>query len=111
MRALLGLVVLIFASVECWAHDPYTGLRDRAGQLCCSGEDCEVINNYFVHSDGGAAFYSSRWKQWIHIYPDQITWMALPGGSAHWCGRVMLPMDAPTGMLITFCAFIDPNAF
>ncbi|MFO1151315.1 MAG: hypothetical protein U1E62_23320 [Alsobacter sp.] len=95
------------------AHDPYTGLRSPLGQLCCGGDDCEATADFVIRPDGGVKLYSRRHQRWIDVDAYQITWMAVSGdGPAHWCGRVMLPnAETPSSMTITYCAFIDPNAF
>ena len=42
----LGLIIslaLLFVSNTVLAHDMYSSLRDRDGQLCCTGQDCKPV--------------------------------------------------------------------
>jgi hypothetical protein len=111
MRIFLGLFLLILA-VQAAAHDVYTGLRSPAGRLCCGGDDCEVIEQVSVHRDGSATFLSRRFRTAVRVPNDIITWIAVPGGHAHWCGAAYQadnPNDAFETLFFTFCAFIDPG--
>lgn len=106
--------IFIFLSLACssgQAHDPYSGLKSPSGQLCCGGDDCEVIVDFIVHPDGAATFYSRRHQLWVSAEADQITWISLPGGQAHWCGQPYRAGEDHTVGLLTYCAFIDPRAF
>lgn len=92
------------------AHDPYSGLRDPMGRLCCGGDDCEAIETYEVHPDGSVSLFSKRFHLSVDVPAANITWLAIPGGTVHWCGALSYrsdPIVRPS--LTTFCAFIDPG--
>lgn len=111
MRTALGGIVFLLACSSGQAHDPYSGLKSPSGQLCCGGDDCEVVVDFVVNSDGGATFYSRRHQIWVSADRYQITWIALPGGQAHWCGQPYRAGGNYTAGLLTYCAFIDPGGF
>jgi hypothetical protein len=103
MLKLLGLGTLLLSSTLATAHDPYAGLRNSAGQLCCGGSDCEVVDQFTIHSDGSVTFVSRRHAAVIRVQPKDVAWLSLPGGAAHWCGAVSYET------YVTFCAFVDPG--
>jgi hypothetical protein len=111
MRTALGCLVFLQAISSAWAHDPYTGLKSPSGQLCCGGDDCEVVDDFVVRPDGGASFYSRRHHSWVSADPYQIVWIGVPGGAAHWCGQPYLAGGNYPAGLLTYCAFIDPGSF
>src|SRR5262245_46805451 len=43
MKELLAAIVLLCLSTSVLAHDIYSNLRDRAGHLCCNGQDCRPV--------------------------------------------------------------------
>jgi hypothetical protein len=43
MKALLAAIALLCLSTTVLAHDIYSNLRDRAGHLCCNGQDCRPV--------------------------------------------------------------------
>ena len=43
MKALVTTIALLCVSSTVLAHDIYSTLRDRAGHLCCNGQDCKPI--------------------------------------------------------------------
>jgi hypothetical protein len=55
MKKLLAAIAVLCLSSTVLAHDIYSGLSDRDGNLCCNGQDCrpvEVIvlpdGNYYL---------------------------------------------------------------
>src|SRR5215468_8611696 len=57
-QPLSGLVLLCLSS-SLLAHDIYSNLRDRDGNLCCGGQDCEPVEatvlpdgSYYVPATG-----------------------------------------------------------
>jgi hypothetical protein len=55
MKKLLAAIALLCLSNTALAHDIYSNLRDRAGHLCCNGQDCKPVQatvlpdgNYFL---------------------------------------------------------------
>src|SRR4029434_9435759 len=43
MNKLLAIIALVCLSSTVLAHDIYGNLRDRAGHLCCNGQDCRSV--------------------------------------------------------------------
>jgi hypothetical protein len=43
MKALVAAIGLLCLSTSVLAHDIYSGLRDRDGDLCCGGQDCRPV--------------------------------------------------------------------
>jgi len=43
MNKLLATIALLCLSSTVLAHDIYSNLRDRDGQLCCNGQDCKPV--------------------------------------------------------------------
>jgi hypothetical protein len=43
MKALVATIALLCVSSTALAHDIYSNLRDRDGNLCCGGEDCKPV--------------------------------------------------------------------
>jgi hypothetical protein len=73
---LLGgaLGAVSFSSV--YAHDIYTGVHGRNGQLCCGGEDCAATS---YRERGGQYEFLTRERQWIAIPEERITFLPVPG--------------------------------
>jgi hypothetical protein len=46
MKKLLATIALLCLSSTVLAHDIYSNLRDRAGRLCCNGQDCKPVGGY-----------------------------------------------------------------
>jgi len=42
-RALVATIALLCLSSTVLAHDIYTNIRNRDGQLCCNGQDCKPV--------------------------------------------------------------------
>jgi hypothetical protein len=43
MKALVATIALLCLSSTALAHDIYSRLRDRDGNLCCNGQDCKPV--------------------------------------------------------------------
>jgi hypothetical protein len=43
MKTLTATVALMCLSNSVLAHDIYSNLRDKAGHLCCNGQDCKPV--------------------------------------------------------------------
>ena len=43
MKGLMATIALLCVSSTVLAHDIYSGLRDRDGNLCCGGQDCMPV--------------------------------------------------------------------
>jgi hypothetical protein len=59
MKALMAAIALLCLSSTVLAHDIYSTLRDRDGNLCCGGQDCEPVDatvlpdgSYYVPATG-----------------------------------------------------------
>jgi hypothetical protein len=59
MKALVAAIALLCMSSTVLAHDIYSDLRDRAGNLCCGGQDCKPVKatvlpdgNYYLPATG-----------------------------------------------------------
>jgi hypothetical protein len=100
------------------AHDIYTDVHGRNGQLCCGGNDCAAT---IYRERGGAFEFLTREKEWIAIPSDRITWLPIPGDPpsddthrAHLCYRQAQPYelsrDSVFGNIFLYCAFIPPGS-
>jgi hypothetical protein len=125
MRALLCLAAggaLASASVpSVGAHEIYTGLHGRNGQLCCGGNDCAAT----VYRERGGRFeFLTREEQWIAIPQERITFLPIPGDPpaddshhAHLCYRSATDSDRMGSSssnvfegIFLYCAFIPPGS-
>ena len=59
MKELAAAIALLCLSTSVLAHDIYSTLRDRDGNLCCGGQDCKPVQatvlpngNYFLPETG-----------------------------------------------------------
>ena len=59
MKKLVATIALLCVSNTVLAHDIYSGLRDRDGDLCCGGQDCKPVEakalpdgNYYLPETG-----------------------------------------------------------
>jgi hypothetical protein len=43
LKKLVATIALLCLSSTVLAHDIYSNLRDRAGHLCCNGQDCRPV--------------------------------------------------------------------
>jgi hypothetical protein len=43
MKKLAAAIALLCLSTTVLAHDIYSNLRDKAGYLCCNGQDCKPV--------------------------------------------------------------------
>ena len=120
-RAILGgvLVAASFSAVR--AHDIYTGVHGKNGQLCCGGNDCAVTS---YRERGGRFEFLTREQQWIEIPEERITFLPIPGDPpdndahhAHLCYRSATESDrlGPAASnvfedIFLYCAFIPPGS-
>jgi hypothetical protein len=103
------------------AHDIYTGLHGKNGQLCCGGDDCSAT--VYRERRGGFEFLT-REGTWISIPIERITFLPIPGEDlgdgdshrAHLCYRKATDVDQ-MGIgaanvfdgIFLYCAFIPPG--
>jgi len=105
------------------AHEIYTGLRDKRGQVCCGGADCAATT---YRKRDGAYEFLTRENEWVRISEDHITFLPVPGDGpsddthrAHLCYRRATEADRSNtmpfagnvfGSLYVYCAFIQPGS-
>ncbi len=103
------------------AHDIYSGVRGKNGQLCCGGDDCAATS---YREKGGRFEFFTREERWVTIPSERITFLPVPGDSpndnshrAHLCYRAATDYDtvssASTSVfdgIFLYCAFIPPGA-
>ena len=121
-RVTLGgaLIAASFSAVS--AHDIYTGVHGKNGQLCCGGTDC-AVTSYREH--GGRFEFLTRERQWIEIPAERITFLPIPGDPpdnsdghhGHLCYRSATDSDrlGPASSnvfedIFLYCAFIPPRS-
>ena len=121
-RVTLGgaLIAASFSAVS--AHDIYTGVHGKNGQLCCGGTDC-AATSYREH--GGRFEFLTRERQWIEIPEERITFLPIPGDPpdngdghhGHLCYRSATDSDrlGPASSnvfedIFLYCAFIPPGS-
>jgi|HubBroStandDraft_6_1064221.scaffolds.fasta_scaffold2503812_1 hypothetical protein len=121
-RVTLGgaLIAASFSAVS--AHDIYTGVHGKNGQLCCGGTDC-AVTSYREH--GGRFEFLTRERQWIEIPEERITFLPIPGDPpdnsdghhGHLCYRSATDSDrlGPASSnvfedIFLYCAFIPPGS-
>lgn len=121
MRGIVLAAVL--AATPAVAHDIYSGVHGKDGQLCCGANDCEPT----VYQERRGEFYFyTREKHWLRIPADRITFLPVPGDEsnteshrAHLCYRPtnvydsnrserVLTDDAGNELFL-YCAFIAPG--
>lgn len=120
-RMTLGgaLAAVSLSSVN--AHDVYTGVKGKNGQLCCGGDDCAATS---FRERGGHYEFLTREQQWIAIPEERITFLPIPGDPpnddshhAHLCYRSASDNDrlGPASSnvfddIFLYCAFIPPGS-
>lgn len=119
--ALLGAALTIAPLSAPRAHDIYTGVRGKNGQLCCGGNDCAAT---LYREQGGNFEFLTRESRWVKIPPERITFLPVPGDSpsddshrAHLCYRQANDDDRlgpySTNVfdsIYLYCAFIPPGS-
>jgi hypothetical protein len=118
--ALGGALAAASLSSVC-AHDIYTGVHGKNGQLCCGGDDCAATS---FRERGGQFEFLTRERQWIAIPQERITFLPVPGDPpnddshhAHLCYRSATDNDrlglAASNVfsdILLYCAFITPGS-
>ena len=102
------------------AHDIYTGVHGRNGQLCCGGNDCAATS---FRERAGRFEFLTREHQWIAIPEERITFLPIPGDPpeddshhAHLCYRSATDSDRLGSAsnvfdgIFLYCAFIPPGS-
>ncbi|MGO8800886.1 MAG: hypothetical protein ACLQE9_18865 [Roseiarcus sp.] len=122
LRAVFGGVIAVASFSAASAHDIYSGVHGKNGQLCCGGDDCAAT---FYRERGGHFEFLTREQQWIAIPEERITFLPIPGDSdedidphrAHLCYRSATNSDrlGPASSnvfddIFLYCAFIPPGS-
>lgn len=118
LAATIGLSLSLFSCLEpALAHEIYTGVHGRNGQLCCGGEDCSLTT---YRERGGAYEFLTREGEWVEIPGERITFLPIPGDpphddghAAHLCYRHANEGDGRQnvfGSIFLYCAFIPPGS-
>ena len=103
------------------AHDIYTGVHGKDGQLCCGGYDCAST---LFRERGGHYEFLTREQHWVTIPQERITFLPVPGDPpndnshhAHLCYRSATDNDmaGPASSnvfdgIFLYCAFIPPGS-
>ncbi len=120
LRAALGGALLAASFSGASAHDIYTGVHGKNGQLCCGGNDCAATS---YRERGGHFEFLTREERWVAIPEERITFLPIPGDQndsdthhAHLCYRPATEGDR-TGStasnvfddIYLYCAFIPPG--
>jgi hypothetical protein len=114
------LIMFIVWVTPVHAHDIYTGVHGKSGQLCCGGSDCAPT---VYNEDGGRFEFLTREREWVTIPQDRITFLPLPGDQpttdshyAHLCYRLATQEDREGAYadhviddIYFYCAFIPPG--
>ena len=126
-REMLTAFVLAVGGDHALAHDIYTGLHGKNGQLCCGGSDCSAT----IYREKAEEFeFLSRQRHWVRIPIDRITFLPVPGDEmpddgekrGHFCYREAQEGDrvgpsrenvfvSGDGLeeIFLYCAFIKPG--
>jgi hypothetical protein len=119
--AALGGALAAVSPCPVSAHDIYTGVHGKDGQLCCGGTDCAATS---FREQGGHYEFLTREQQWITIPEERITFLPIPGDPpttnshrAHLCYRMATDNDrlGPSSSnvfenIYLYCAFIAPGS-
>ena len=114
-----ALMVASFSAAN--AHDIYTGVHGKNGQLCCGGNDCAATA---YREQGGHYEFLTREQRWVSIPQERITFLPIPGDRdvsdthhAHLCYRPATDGDrfGPLSSnvfddIYLDCAFIPPGS-
>ena len=121
LSATLGGALAIAPLSAAGAHEIYTGVHGKNGQLCCGGNDCAATS---YREQGGRFEFLTRESRWVAIPSDRITFLPIPGDPpsddshhAHLCYRHATDEDRQGGYssnvfedIYLYCAFIPPGA-
>jgi hypothetical protein len=121
LRAVLGSALIVASCSAASAHDIYTGVKGKNGQLCCGGDDCAATS---YRERGDRYEFLTREAQWVAIPQERITFLPIPGDRpdgdqhrAHLCYRAATDGDRVGPMstnvfdsIYLYCAFIPPGS-
>ena len=72
LRTLLCVALATLPLRYAQAHDIYTGVHDKTGQLCCGGSDCAAT---LYRESGGHFEFLTREQRWVEIPEERITFL------------------------------------
>ena len=121
LRAALGGALVYASFSAASAHDIYTGVHGKGGQLCCGGNDCAATS---YREQGGHYEFLTREQRWVSIPQERITFLPIPGDPpdgdshhAHLCYRQATEGDRNGALasnvfddIYLYCAFIPPGS-
>ena len=121
LSATLGGALAIAPLSAPRAHEIYTGVHGKNGQLCCGGNDCAATT---YRESGGRFEFLTREEQWVEIPSQRIIFLPIPGDPpsddshrAHLCYRHATDEDREGGYsfnvfedIYLYCAFIPPGS-
>ena len=125
MKQFAVIVALSLAALPCNAHEIYTGVKGKDGQLCCGGTDCQATT---YEERRGEFYFFTREKTWLRVPEDRITFLPVHGDEdvtthnhAHLCYRQGTDADRMTqgdriltddhgALVYLYCAFVPPGA-
>jgi hypothetical protein len=121
LRVALGGVLAAASSYAVSAHDIYTGVHGKNGQLCCGGNDCAATS---FRERGGHYEFLTREQQWVAIPQERITFLPIPGdrpdGDSHYAHLCYPPAHDEDRVgafssnvfedIYLYCAFIPPGS-
>ena len=116
-----GVALVCASFFSAGAHDIYTGVHGKNGQLCCGGSDCAATS---YRERAGEFEFLTREQRWVTIPEDRITFLPIPGDRldgdthrAHLCYRPATGADRigslasnVFGDIYLYCAFIPPGS-
>lgn len=121
VSAFLSGFLILVTPVPTQAHDIYTGIRGKNGQICCGGSDC-AVTTYRERADRYQ--FLTRERKWVEIPQERISFLPIPGDRpsddshlAHLCYREANDGDrGGSGAgnvfddIYLYCAFIPPGS-
>jgi hypothetical protein len=122
VKAAWGFCLALALATPARAHEIYTGIHGKNGQLCCGGNDCAVTT---YRENGGEFEFLTRENHWIAIPIERITFLPIPGDppsddshKAHLCyaavtgseGASVNVFSGPGQSIYLYCAFIPPGS-
>ena len=121
LRAAFGGALVCASFSAAGAHDIYTGVHGKNGQLCCGGNDCAATS---YRESGGRFEFLTRERRWVAIPEERITFLPIPGDQsdsdthrAHLCYRSATDGDRVGPLasnvfddIYLYCVFIPPGS-
>ena len=120
MTRIAILCAALALSATARAHDIYTGVRGKFGNVCCGGKDCSLTK---YREAGDQYEFLTREGHWVDVPADRIMFMAIPGDpphsdshAAHLCYGPVIGYETSDDLVSgegqvvhLYCAFIVPG--